>query len=493
MNHLNGLILESLCDALQNHCKDQQIVDCFSNSQDEFILTFPNFYIKCLFYKGEIFFFTGESAPSKSRLFKPQFSEIHEAFVTAVIPHPFERSFHFHLSDNHNLVFKCHGRKSNILLMNDQQCTDTFKRHLEKDAELSLSDVYRPVVCSYNELALSDSTQFKQFYPYLPAELFNELQHQPSSVFDSVINSYRHLKHVSFDKENFEIKAGQSDLNFLEGLNQFGNYCLKTRTFNEQRQTLLNQCLQAISDKEHFIASNKKALDVLAKKRPDGELGNIILSSLHMIQSGMKSAVLNDIYNNASIEIALDPDLNAVENAEKYFKKEKSLPHSIRLLESKIANAEKTLEELRNKLQILEKATDFKGLKTLVKQHKKEQDQEHLPYRKFEFEGFDIFVGKHADSNEKLLNYYSDKNDTWLHAKDVSGSHVIIKSGKNNKIPDSVLEKAASLAAYYSRNRKQNLVTVTYTLRKFVRKIKGAEKGKVTVSGEKTVLVKPGL
>ncbi|MFM6983702.1 MAG: NFACT RNA binding domain-containing protein [Chitinophagaceae bacterium] len=493
MNHLNGLILESLCHTLQNHCKDQQIIDCFSNSQDEFILAFPNFYIKCLFYKGEIYFFTGESAPAKSRLFKPQFTEIHETFITEIVPHPFERSFHFRLSDNHNLVFKCHGRKSNILLMNDQQCTDTFKRHLEKDAELSLSDVYRPVVCSFNEQALSDSAQFKLFYPYLPVELFDELQHQPSSVFDSVISSYRHLKHISFDKDSFEIKAGKSDLDFLDALNQFGNYCIKTRTFSEQRQTLLNQCLQAISDKEHFISSNKKALDILAHKRPDGELGNIILSSLHIIKPGMTSVVLNDIYNNTNIEIALDPDLNAVENAEKYFKKEKSLPHSIRLLESKIANAKKILEDLQNKLQIIENASDFKGLKILVKQHKKEQDQEHLPYRKFEFEGFDIFVGKHADSNEKLLNYYSDKNDTWLHAKDVSGSHVIIKSGKNNKIPESVLEKAASLAAYYSRNRKQNLVTVTYTLRKFVRKIKGAEKGKVSVSGEKTLLVKPSL
>lgn len=493
MNHLNGLILESLCQALQNHCKDQQIVDCFSNSQDEFILAFPNFYIKCLFYKGEIFFFTGESAPAKSRLFKPQFPEIHEASVAAIVPHPFERSFHLDLNNDYKLVFKCHGRKSNILLMQDQQCIDVFKRHLEKDAELSLPDVYRPVTCDYNEHALSELTQFKQYYPYLPADLFPVFQNQSASAFDSLIQQYRRLKSISFNHETFEIIAGNSDLEFLEGLNQFGNYSLKVRTFKEQRESLLNQCLQAVSDKEHFIASNQKALEILKTKRPDGELGNIILSSLYAIQSGMKSVVLNDIYNNTSIEIALDPDLNAVENAEKYFKKEKSLPHSIRLLESKIINAENTLKELRSKLSIIENATDFKGLKNLVKQHKKEQDQEHLPYRKFDAEGFDIYVGKHADSNEKLLNYYSDKNDTWLHAKDVSGSHVIIKSGKNTKIPESVLEKAASLAAYYSRNRKQSLVTVTYTLRKFVRKIKGAEKGKVTVSGEKTLLVKPGL
>lgn len=78
-----------------------------------------------------------------------------------------------------------------------------------------------------------------------------------------------------------------------------------------------------------------------------------------------------------------------------------------------------------------------------------------------------------------------------MHAKDVGGSHVILKSSKYANVPENVMEYAASIAAYYSKSRNQNLATVTYTLRKFVRKIKGAEKGKVTVSNEKTLLVKP--
>lgn len=491
MHHLNGLIIESLCHALQTHCSGRVICDCFSNSQDEFVIVFDDFYIKCFFLKGEIYFFTGTETPSKSRLFKPQFSDIAQLTCQAIIAHPFERSFHFQLDQNYQILFKCHGRKSNILLMQNGLCIESFKRHLEKDNEITLANVYRDITCQYQADALITPEDFARQYPYLPADLLPVLRNAEEPLFHQTIQHYRQLPALTFDPLTMELSAADGTT-FLDDLNKFSTHAIRTLSFSEQKNQLLNNCLKAISDKSQFILSNQKALEALKNKRPDGELGNIILAGLHLIKPSAKSVVLPDIYNNSEITISLDPDLNGVENAERYFKKEKGLPHSIRLLETKIQQAEALLYELRNTLAIIEAANDFKGLKNLIKQNKKEQDQEQLPFRKFDHEGFDIYVGKHADSNEKLLNYYSDKNDTWLHAKDVSGSHVIIRSGKL-KIPDSVLERAAALAAYYSRNRKQSLVTVTYTQRKFVRKIKGAEKGKVTVSNEKTLLVKPQL
>lgn len=491
MHHLNGLIIESLCHALQTHCSGHVISDCFSNSQDEFVITFDNFYIKCFFLKGNIYFFTGTDAPSKSRLFKPQFSDIIQLNCQSVIAHPFERSFHLSIDQNYQILFKCHGRKSNILLMHDGVCIDGFKRHLEKDNEITLANVYRPISCNYQADALIKPEDFARQYPYLPADLFPVLINADEPLFHQTIQHYRQLPALTFDPLSMELSAADGTT-FLNDLNSFSTHAIRTLSFSEQKNQLLNNCVKAIDDKTQFICSNKKALEALKTKRADGEFGNIILAGLHLIPAGAKNVTLPDIYNNTEINISLDPDLNGVENAERYFKKEKGLPHSIRLLEAKIEQAQKVLDELVAKRTIIESANDLKGLKSLVKQGKKEQDLEQLPFRKFEYEGFDIYVGKHADSNEKLLNYYSDKNDTWLHAKDVSGSHVIIRSGKL-KIPDSVLERAAALAAYYSKNRKQSLVTVTYTQRKFVRKIKGAEKGKVTVSNEKTLLVKPQL
>ncbi len=492
MNHLNGLVLESICNALQPLIEGHCIKDCFSNSPDEFILEFESFHIKLIFYKGEAYFFFNQEPASKSRLFKPQFSDIHGLNIENVVAHPFERSFHFTISNSFKLVFKCHGRKSNIILMHHDAAIDMFRNHLEKDLELHFDALQRPIECRYHLEALNDESSFANHYPYLPPELFGELKHSNPQTFDDTISKYRHLSSVKFD-EQYQLFPDNSFSSILDAINVFSSTFLKSFTFKHQREELITSCKKAIAEKESFILSNQKALETLFNKRADGEYGNIILANMHLFRPGEKSIEMLDIYNNTKIVVALDPDLNAVENAEKYFKKEKALPHAIKQLETKIAAAESTLKNLKNQLQILEASTDFKSLKPLVKQAQKSNEVEQLPYRKFESEGFDILVGKHAESNEKLLNYYSDKNDMWLHAKDVSGSHVIIKLHKNSKLPNSVLEKAASFAAYYSKNRKQQLVTVTYTQRKFVRKIKGAEKGKVTVSNEKTILVQPSL
>lgn len=492
MNHLNGLVLESICNALQPLIEGQQIKDCYSNSPDEFILEFEAFHIKLLFYKGEVFFFFNRESASKSRLFKPQFSEIHLLNIEKVVAHPFERSFHLVISNDFKLVFKCHGRKSNVILMHQDSAIDMFRNHLEKDLELRFDNLQRSIDCTYNVEALKDESSFSNHYPYLPSELFHVLKQSNQQEFDTIITKYRQLQSVRFD-EHYQLFPDNNYTSILDAINVFSATFLKSNTFKHQREELVAACKKAISEKESFIFSNQKALETLISKRPEGEFGNIILANMHLFKPGEKSIVMLDIYHNTDISIALDPDLNAVENAEKYFKKEKSLPHAIKQLETKIAAAESTLKALKNQLEILEASSDFKSLKPLVKQAQKSNEVEQLPYRKFEYEGFDILVGKHADSNEKLLNYYSDKNDLWLHAKDVSGSHVIIKLNKNSKLPNSVLEKAASYAAYYSKNRKQQLVTVTYTQRKFVRKIKGAEKGKVTVSNEKTILVNPSL
>lgn len=481
MNHLNALLLESMARALSEPCQGKTVYDCFSNSPEEWILDLGSFHIKCLFYKGEILFFFNNENPAKSRLFKPQFSEIKNATVLKVAPHPFERSFHIEFDNGLVLLFKCHGRKSNILLFDKDLALDHFRNHLENDLNYKFSELVRSRDIDYS---LDPERLFKT-YPFIPEELKNRQD------LKTAIEQYRSLKGISFDQETFAIQ-GKSEGHLLEDINRFSAVFIRQKSFQERKQQLMQNCLQAISEKTHFIQSNLQALETLRNKRPEGEIGNIILASLHLIKEGQKSAELLDIYNNQNILVQLDEKLSAVENADRYFKKEKAAPHGIRLLEEKIAKAEHALNDLKLKKSIIENARDIKGLKSLIKSDEQSAREDHLPYRRFVFENYEILVGKSADSNEKLLNYFSDKNDTWLHARDVSGSHVIIRTKGKTELPQNILEAAASLAAYYSKNRNQSLVTVTYTLRKYVRKIKGADKGKVTVSMDKTVLVKPG-
>ena len=98
-------------------------------------------------------------------------------------------------------------------------------------------------------------------------------------------------------------------------------------------------------------------------------------------------------------------------------------------------------------------------------------------------DGIDIFVGKNAAQNERLTGD-ARPNEMWLHAKDMPGSHVIIKA--EGAIPDTTLSDAATLAAWYSKGQHSSMVPIDYTLKRYVKKIPGGATGMVTYTGQKT-------
>ena len=102
-----------------------------------------------------------------------------------------------------------------------------------------------------------------------------------------------------------------------------------------------------------------------------------------------------------------------------------------------------------------------------------------------------MFVGKNAKSNDILTQKIATKNDLWLHARDVSGSHVVIRDRLGNSFPASVIEKVAALAAWFSKRKTDSLCPVIFTPKKFVRKIKGAPAGQVVVEKEDVIMVVP--
>ena len=492
LTHHSCFVIESIAKALHQKIKHSKLIDCFSNSPQELIFCFENSTVKCNFFNGELLFDIDEQLIGKSRLFKPQFNEIVEMQVEAVVAHPFDRSFHIQMSNGYIIFFKCFGRKSNVILLHNQQTVEHFCKHIETDMLFVFNENtvnrqldFEPHV--FNELLL-----FKKKYPFLPETLFHQLHNHPSEeIFTNEVKKLRSIKGFEIeDSTNFFIPTDDKQ-NVLEAFSKWTRQFIGKQTYEQQKSELQQQVEKKIQEKETYLQTNLKALESLKLQRNDEEIGHIILSNLHQINQDLSKQVLLDIYNQTKIEVAYDNKLNAVENANKYFRKSKGRPYLLQQLSSKIDKAQQQLDQLRLTKEKLQNAENLKQLKPYKKEQTTTDSNQDLPYKLFTVDGYSILVGKHAESNEKLLNYFSDKNDIWLHAKDVSGSHVIIKVKKGKDLPTQVLEKGASLAAYYSKNRKQNLVTVMYTLRKFVRKIKGAEKGHVTVSNEKTLLVKP--
>ncbi|HEY9488598.1 MAG TPA: NFACT RNA binding domain-containing protein, partial [Chryseosolibacter sp.] len=139
-------------------------------------------------------------------------------------------------------------------------------------------------------------------------------------------------------------------------------------------------------------------------------------------------------------------------------------------------------------------AADLKSLRNLKLAIGSEQDKTDAastPFHEFHLRDFRILVGKNAQNNDLLTFKHSYKEDLWLHAKDVSGSHVLIKFQAGKQFPKDVIEYAASLAAFNSKRKTDTLCPVIVTPKKFVRKRKGDPAGAVVVEREKIVMVEP--
>lgn len=112
--------------------------------------------------------------------------------------------------------------------------------------------------------------------------------------------------------------------------------------------------------------------------------------------------------------------------------------------------------------------------------------------RKFELEDdWVVVVGKTDADNDYLSIKFADPRDLWFHVHDLPGSHALLLFDEDREPPRSIIEKAASLAAFYSKGKNASRIGVTMTKAQFVTKKKGAPRGQVMVKNSKTIKVKP--
>jgi hypothetical protein len=114
------------------------------------------------------------------------------------------------------------------------------------------------------------------------------------------------------------------------------------------------------------------------------------------------------------------------------------------------------------------------------------------PFRTYRSSGgLEIWVGRGAESNDTLTFHESSPRDVWLHARDATGAHVVLRWSRDEPPPARDLEEAAVLAAWHSKSRGSGLVPVDWTRRKYVRKARGGAPGLVLVQRSETIFVKP--
>lgn len=241
----------------------------------------------------------------------------------------------------------------------------------------------------------------------------------------------------------------------------------------------------------------RKKYDLQSRQLKDTEkrdkykvYGELLTTYGYELTGGEKSFTCDNYYTNEQITIPLDENMNAVENAKRFFDKYSKLKRTFEALSVQLEDTKQEvthLESISNALDIARQEEDLSTIRHelsefgYIKRHDKKgkgnkKTAKSKPLHYISSDGFDIFVGKNNYQNDELTFKIATGNDWWFHAKASAGSHVIVKT-EGKELPDRSFEEAARLAAYYSKAREQGKAEIDYIQKKHVKKPNGSKPG----------------
>ncbi len=312
-------------------------------------------------------------------------------------------------------------------------------------------------------------TEQKEFFTPIPYPSLHGIELTTYPSLSTLLDAFYHEK-----AERDRVKQQGSEL------------LKKVENEYKRNQLKLKKRQQTLADSENAEEFRQK--------------GELLTTFMTQVPRGATAVQLENYYDeNRLIEIALDPALTPNQNAQKYFQRYQKLRNAVKLIGEQIRETEEELTYLESILSQLELAGPMdihvireelveqgylknRNLKT-GKKEKKSQPEHFLSS-----DGTEILVGKNNLQNDQLTLRTARKTDYWLHAKDIPGSHVIIRS---NEPSETTILEAAEIAAYYSKYRYSAQVPVDFVQVKHIRKPNGAKPGYVIYENQTTYYVTP--
>lgn len=499
---------------LNERISGYSIVSCFSQNKDELVVELNNskdsFFIKANLSSS----FSCLSFPDEFHRARKNSIDLFETIilkkVIRVRQFENERAFALELENDFVLIFKMHGNFANVLLGHRNKVEQIFRNHLQTDFEIDLSKLDKEIDFNREHFSKNidylNSTYFtfgKIVFEYLKEKGFEAMDAEGKwTLFNTTVQELQSPKYFVIDKDGRLIlsllpigKIIQQLDDPIESINAFADKTFRDQYFYEEKKVFLQELHTRLKNAEAYVSKNKGKLTELERDKHYQLWADLIMANLHMIKQGSEKVSLTSFYDGSQVEIKLKKELTPQKNAEVFYRKSKNRQIELDKLNESVMQKEKEIARVTDLLAEVDHAQDFKTLREIIDRSgfvKKSQEKvEPLPYREFEFRNFKIWVGKNAETNDKLTLKYSFKEDLWLHAKDVAGSHVLIKHQAGKNFPRDVIEYAASLAAFYSKRKGDSLCPVAVTPKKFVRKRKGDPAGAVVVEREEVILVEP--
>ena len=452
------------------------------------------------------------------------FSDILPLQISGISIDRFERTIIFSsLTVNFAFIYK--GADTNFVNYSGSDILGTFK---------SLSDKARPniekrittirqshlseIQIEFDTIIFPSLDTIKKEFPYLGNEIIDELKYRANKyefdinkeikeIVSDVLTGELTLQ-INYDTNEprivpnsfapFSINISESGFNALDLLRQFVIESSKTQVNLDHLKQIGHELKKRISNLDVRI---NKLTELIANEERIAQvrkLGELLSANIYRIAKGDSIIEVEDFYdNNKLLTIELKEGLTPQQNIDIHFKKARSLEQSVKrsleeipLLQTKRVQLQKQLEDF-NAMSM----DELKELNKNIEQKKKlmNKDKEIAKTIKFIIDDkFTLLVGKDSRNNDLLTLHIAKPEDIWLHARSVPGSHVVIQTNNTkDEVQKSVIKKAASVAAFYSKAKNAGLVPVSYTKKKYVSKRKGSPDGQVMLMREESVMVKP--
>lgn len=279
----------------------------------------------------------------------------------------------------------------------------------------------------------------------------------------------------------------------------------------------LKQKLSSLLAKLRLKANTfKERLQQSARADADKLQADLLMANLHEWQPGMKTITLPDFETGEPATIPLDPEKNAVQNAQALYKRHQKLKRARIAVEPLLAAVQEEidyLEQVEAALSHLESYHNSEDLQTLEEIRDELIQQKYLEdpgnrlragqearvakeqgpdfYRYKTPSGFELLIGRNNRQNDLLTFRIAGDYDLWFHTQEIPGSHGLLRLEPGTAAEEADLQFAANLAAYYSRARQSEQVPVVYTEPKYVYKPKGAKPGMVVYKQERIIWGRP--
>ncbi len=522
----NYFVLYHLTSYLKEHCLNKTFQFSISPFKDVWTAYIGSGDEKVTLYfsthPSETSLFLEEFRPAKKTNVTSFFNQLSDKRILDLSLSEHDRFITIDFPDNYKLQLQLFGNKPNIHLIQKNIIEESFKnpdQHRGNPPPLPRQPTTQSKI---KKDGLSAKKTILKIEPKFPRHLISDvIQHYEleNKNSDEITDIIKDLTTAMVETPEFRILDDGNLCLIPESLLPSTsqdiftdiNSAIKHVYFFTSRERRLSKKIQSIKPSlekriealESLINQLKDADKGLERAEKYEQYGHILMANAHE-NSGFddESITLPDYYDdNKPVKIPIKPKLNIAENAQFYYDKSSKAIRNVEESKRRLKESESDLKRLYALKESLDKVQKIYEFSDWHKNHleelhelgviSKSSTEYSSPYRKLKIDNYEVWVGKNAKSNDRLTSD-AHKEDVWMHARGVSGSHLVVRMNNNKEMPPKyILLKAASLAAYHSKARGSDLVPVIITKRKYISKQKGATPGSVRVDREQVEMVNP--